>query len=418
MKYKFSVSKITILLFFAAFLLCLPMILFDGVARDAVSRYVPMADAFAASHWADAFHPRIPPLFVTISGIFQKIFFLSPEAACKTVSALFFALTVFPLMALFKLVFGDRYAVWGCSMYILCSRLIRIGGLGVRDTAKCFFLTLAAYGLLCFIRKLDWRSAVYCGLGCAGLALTRGDSLLFSLLFLLALCAGEIYKLKCFPIKTFCAGLLFLVLIAPWLAYEYRHTGWPVTEQRQAMILDRLFKRNPQPVPPITAPVTVSQKQAPAANKVIEEENDESFVKNLVKGFYPQYLIFILPVIFLRIYRKKMSAGEWVLLLIVFIHAFGMIAQIAIADKKLFIYKRYLIVATPLMFGWGAIGLRWLYDKIKRLVLFRYRWICRFALSIAIFILVMDGWSRVRKHRINPYLYEAAETYLGVDLKK
>ena len=429
MKYKNSINKTTILLFAAAFLLCLPMILFDNEpVSDLVSRYAPMTDAFANSIWSNAFHPRVPPLFVVTAGIFQKIFYISSEVACKTVSALFFALTVFPLMALFRLVYNNRYAVWGGCMYVICSRLLRIAGLGVRDSAKSFFLILAAYGLICFIKKMNWKSAAYCGAGCVGLALIRGDSLLFALLFLMALGVSEIYKLKRFPIKTMFTGLLFLALISPWLAYEYHHTGWPVTEIRHAIVLNRLLKRKPPELTPITPKVTTPQKQAavvatpqkPASvvNKVIVRKKNESFIKNLIKGFYPQFLIFILPVILFRIYRKKMSKYEWVLLTIVFLHAFGMIAQIAIADKRIFIYKRYLIVATPLMFGWGAIGVRWLYDNIKKIMSFRYRWICRFALCIAIFVFILDGWSRVRKYRLNPYLYELTETYFGVKLKK
>jgi hypothetical protein len=307
---------------------------------------------------------------------------------------------------------------------------------------------LAAYGLAYFMKTLDWKRAVYCVIGCAGLALTRGDSLFFALLFLLALGLVEIYKRKRFPVKTFCSGLLFLGLISPWVIYEYNQTGWPVTELRQAIILDRLFKTDrAQSVSVVNKPATVpvqvhsaaraakpAQTVAPlkaveATQRVkpvsvvdteplAEEKGEESFIENLLKGFYPQYLIFILPVIIFRIYRKKMSGGEFLLLAVVLLHAIGMIGQIAVADKKLFIYKRYLIVATPLMFGWGAIGLRWLYDNVKSRLRLKFRWICKFALCVVIVIFTMDGWSRVRKKRINPYLYRAVETCTGVQLRK
>ncbi|MDD5599890.1 MAG: hypothetical protein PHV82_18245, partial [Victivallaceae bacterium] len=216
----------------------------------------------------------------------------------------------------------------------------------------------------------------------------------------------------------FCAGLLFLFLISPWLLYEYRHTGWPVTELRQAVVLDRLFGRKTPQVCPVKVALSTSVRQLQVIDKVAEQEKDGYFIENLVKGFYPQYLIFILPVLIFRICRRKMSADELILLLMVFVHALGMVGQIAVADKKLFIYKRYLIVAAPLLFGWGAVGARWSYDKLRRSMTFRYRWVCTLIIFIVITGLIFDGWSRVRKKQLNPYLYEQVKTHIGVELRK
>jgi 4-amino-4-deoxy-L-arabinose transferase-like glycosyltransferase len=421
-------SRYTILLALAAFCLCLPILLFDSsIVRDVAARYAPMAEAFASGDWQNAFHPRIPPLFTVTTGIISRLFCLSGTAACEISSALFFALTVFPFMALMKKVFNQKYAIWATVMLIICSRLLRISGMGVRDTAKCFFLVLAAYGLVCFFRKYNWKGAVYCSLGCIGLALTRGDSSLFALLFLAAIALIEIFKQKRFPYKSLCAGLMLLVFTAPWAYYEYQHTGWPVMESRHATILNKIFKVEPSndslAVANITsrkAPANPAQKAPanPARKAKRLKKRNKEFLKNLWKGFYPQYLFFIIPVLFFRIRRKILKPEELILLSIVLLHAAGMIAQIAIADKQLFIYKRYLIVATPLLFGWAAIGLRWLVDKIKRILILKYRWLAKAVIIVLITISIFDAWSRVRKTQINPFFYKTFEQCTGINIKR
>lgn len=413
-------SKYTILLAIAAFFLCLPILFWDNsIVRDVAARYTPMVEAFARGDWQNAFHPRIPPLFIVIAGLVSRLFCLGGTVACEISSALFFALTVFPFMALMKKVFNQKYAMWATVMLIICSRLLRIAGMGVRDTAKCFFLVLAAYGLVCFFRKYNWKGAVYCSLGCIGLALTRGDSLLFALLFLASIALIELFKQKCFPYKSLCAVLMFLIFTAPWAYYEYQHTDWPVMESRHATILNKIFKTAPSNNSLAVANITSRKALAnPARKAKISNKSNKEFFENLWKGFYPQYIFFIIPVLFFRIRRKILKPEELILLLIVLLHAAGMIAQIAIADKQLFIYKRYLIVATPLLFGWAAIGLRWLVDKIKRILTLKYRWFAKAVIIVLITLSVFDAWSRVRKTQINPFFYKTFEQYIGIDIRR
>ena len=402
------------LLALGAFALCLPMLLFDNLpVSDVAARYAPMAEAFSHGNWQDAFHPRIPPLFVIVSGIFSYLFCMSGTAACELSSALFFALTVFPLMSLMRMVYNYKYAVWATAMFILSSRLLRIAGMGLRDSAKCFFIVLATYGLVCFFRKCNWKGAIYCSLGCVGLALIRGDSLLFALLFLAAIFIIEFLHEKKIPYKSICALLIFCIVISPWVYYEYQKTNWPVTEQRHAMILNKLFNSEPLKISEPVAHINSQKGHSHMGKKRDGELGD--FLKNLLKGLYPPYLIFIIPVLFVRIRNKKLSPEEIILLLALLIHTFGMIGQIAIADKRLFIYKRYLIVATPLTYGWAAIGLRWLFDKVKKNLKLKYRWIATAILIGWAIFFIFNAWSRVRKARINPFFYKFIEQYTGVD---
>ena len=410
----------TILLAIVAFILCLPMLLWDSSAvSDVAARYAPMTKAFVKGDWQNAFHPRIPPLLILLSGTIAYLFQLGGTVACEIISALFFAITVFPLTALMRKVFNYKYALWTTVMFICCSRLLRIAGMGLRDSAKCFFLVLATYGLVCFFQKYNWKGALYCALSCVGLALIRGDSLLFALLFMMAIAIIEISKLKRFPYKSFCAGVMFLILISPWCCYEYQKTGWPVTELRHAMLLDKIFKTEKAKGCSVVINVTDQKSSSDTLPRTKKGKTGiKYFLKNLLKGFYPQYLLFIIPVLFFRIKRKILTSEELILLSVVLIHAAGMIGQIAVADKRLFIYKRYLIVATPLLFGWAAIGLRWLFDKTRRFLNIKYRWLAKAAIVILIIVSLFDAWSRVRKAKLNPFLYKTFKQYTGINLKR
>ena len=121
---------------------------------------------------------------------------------------------------------------------------------------------------------------------------------------------------------------------------------------------------------------------------------------------YQPYLLFIILVLFVRTRNRKLSPEEFILLLALLIHTIGVIGQIAIADKELSIYKRYLIIASPLSFGWAAIGLRWLYDRVRKFLKLKYRSIAEVSIAGFIIFFIFNAWSRVRKARINPFFYE------------
>lgn len=274
------------LLTLAAFLLCLPMLLFDSLpVSDVAARYASMAEAFAHGNWPEAFHPKIPPLFIIVAGIFAYLFRMNGTAACELGSALFFALTVFPLMTLMKKVYNYKYAIWTTAMYILSSRLLRIAGMGLRDSAKCFFIVLAAFGLIYFFQKYNWKGAIYCSIGCAGLALTRGDSLVFALLFLAAVFIIEFLYEKKIPYKSICAVLIFSVAVSPWVYYEYQKTRWPVTDQRHAKILNGILDKKPLKITGTVANITAHKSSHTKENK--KKEGIKDFWKNLLKGLVP-----------------------------------------------------------------------------------------------------------------------------------
>ena len=121
-------------------------------APDVATRYAPMAEAFAAGEWNYAFHPRIPMLHQTLAGCFCWLFGISGFAGCRLAAVLVFALCVFPLYSLFRLVWNERVAWIGTFLYVICAELQQIAGEGLRDNLKTLAVALVALALVVLCR--------------------------------------------------------------------------------------------------------------------------------------------------------------------------------------------------------------------------------------------------------------------------
>lgn len=226
-------------------LLCLPMILCERVpTQDTASRYIPMIRELAAGNWRNAFCPRIQPLFPCIGAVLACLGIPSFTAA-KTASTLLFALGVFPVYAIHRDTFGRTIGRWATVLYMLSPRLVRYGGSGLRDSGKTLFLLAAGYGLITFRRKPSWEAAAWAGGGCVGMILIRGDGLVVAavslvVLLLLDLLAAPGRRFR-FPARAIGTVAAVGLLISPWVLYEYRVTGVPVTDSRQIPLIRKAF---------------------------------------------------------------------------------------------------------------------------------------------------------------------------------
>lgn len=369
------------MLFVAALLLTvLPVLLTGQPMRDVAARYAPMARAFAEGDWAFAFHPRIPPLFPLFAGVLAS-FGLEPFGAAKLVASLCFALTVFPLYALLKLVFSRRTAAIGCCFYLFCPYLLRLAGEGLRENAKMFALIWAVWAVVAI-----WRSRrgilPYLALGtaCAWMILVRDDSVLFAGCFLTAALCFEIAgRLR--PWRSIAAGGLMLLLIAPYLCYNWRVIGYPVPGIRFAILWEKVFPPRPASA---TAPVGGSSgsvnksvpaaRPDPAASAAVfaqveepqEKEPFSEFLTSVGKGIYLPFALPALWMVFLRLRRRRWSSSETVLFCCYLGHTVLLIAEILVFDRKLYVSRRYLLPAAPLAFGWTALAAEELYRLAGR----------------------------------------------------
>jgi len=409
-----------------------------------------MAEAFGAQKWRFAFHPRIPPFFTTISGIISWTTGWDGFMSTKIASVLFFVLGVFPLYGIFRNIFEQQVASLGVILYICCSYILRLAYSGMRESAKGFSFLLAVYGLsYIYKHRRKTTGYLYCCLGCAGLALLRGDCLIYAVIFLCAALVFELVDKTPFhvPYRSIWAVCLFVLFISPWIHYQYRVIGYPVTETRIAFIFSKIeaklgidwlhnkdaeiilpgeFLRSedsqessePKTAPgnnfPVTPARNLGQNKQPAPEK--EEtgplqasgrtlKNKDSvlgFIESLIKGFYPHFALFAVPVIFFRIKRKSWTTLETILLVVLIGHALIQVGQVAVSDHRLYVSKRYLLSAAPLSFGWAAIGMTYAYETFFQRFSPDKRKLIGLILLISLFAaLYLDGASRINRSFLN-----------------
>lgn len=368
-------------LFFLAVLLCLPIIWLDDIpARDVASRYAPMADAFVRGDWKYAFHPKVPGLVTTLAGIVVWLTNCGGFTACKIVSCLFFALTVYPLYGIMKLTFDRKIAFVAVVMTVFCSHLMRLAYSGLRDTAKGFAFILAVYGLILLYRNRNhFAGYLTCAVGAGMLLLTKGDCALYAVLLVLAGMLFELYfnSKWHFPFRSFCGCVLILLITLPTLYYNYQKVGYPVPEVRIGIVMSKIvpFIKNENAEVQLPSEKNknseikkvegVPQKHKKVVVKRYLSGSFSKFFHGLVKGFYPYFFVFALPVIFFRIRRKKWKPEETIILSALMGHALLLVLQIMIFDHALYVSRRYLLPVAPLAFGWSALCIMQLWNYLS-----------------------------------------------------
>lgn len=208
-----------------------------SVERDMVGYYEPMARAFAASDWDNAFVTGVPVLQPVLAGVLCRLFPASASAALMFLGCAFFVLTVFPLYGICRRYFSGAWAGIGCCLFVLAPVVSKTSCVGILDAGKVFFLTAC---LCCVLRIMDrvfLRDYLLLAVSGAGLILIRGEGvLLFALLAAMvgvhALCTVDgrrgLRLLFCA-----CCAVAVLALIAPRGVQMYRCTGVFAVEGRQ-----------------------------------------------------------------------------------------------------------------------------------------------------------------------------------------
>lgn len=254
----------TWLFFILLTLLMLPLILLNDIPySDVASRYAPMAEAFSQGDWRFAFHPRIQPIFPVMSGVIAFIFQIDGFLACKLAGAFMLIIGVFPLWHGVKNLYGERQAKLALVLYLFCPYLMRLGYAGLRESTSCFAILLAYYAMsLLFKNKRSLLGVFYISLSSSILLLNRGDTVIAVGCFFLVLLIWDVLVHK-LPWRTFGAGVLVLLLISPWLYYNYRQIGYGVPDVRHAAAIRSLeqrlnfkFPTNPTPNMPLDIEMT------------------------------------------------------------------------------------------------------------------------------------------------------------------
>ena len=155
---------------------------------DSISRYAPMAEAFARGDWWMAYHPRFGVLFTTLAGVVASVTGLNGDCACQVVSVGFLAFSAVPVWALVRRVFGDeRVASVAAVLVLIATEYFMLAEDGLRDTVRIFGLAAC---VLSFFSGRSWTLAL--GLFC--LVTVRTDLLLISGAILAAWWASVLFS--------------------------------------------------------------------------------------------------------------------------------------------------------------------------------------------------------------------------------
>jgi len=416
--------RVCLALFGLALLLCAPYVFLQPVPlRDVASRYAPMVRAFAEGHIADALHPRVQPLFVLASGALAWCG-VEPFAAVKLASSVFFAVAVFPVFWLHRLLFGRAVAVYAGVLYVLCPRLVRIGAVGLRDSLRTLLLVLAVAALVAFLRRRSWRAAFLVAVSTAGMVLTRGDAVPFALCVLLVLLVLDGVDLRPqfrvrFPGRALAGTVLAGVLVSPWVIFCIHATGYPVTATQQIPALRKIERvtgvalrfgtgRMPESAPSVAsavAAVPAGPSTLPEASPPPSSASESVWAlaaRQVVKGLFPVYVILALPVVCWRVWRRQVLAAEWLVLGALGGHVLLLLGMLVLpvigADSEdVEVPARYFAAGLPFLLGWAAMGLLAVYSLIVKHVPLRgISVLANLALVVVVAALVWDGQKGVR----------------------
>ena len=405
--------RLPLLLFAAALVIGLiATTLVQHPDNDPASRYIPMIREMAAGNWDRAFHPRIQPLFILVGAGFASLG-LTPFAAAKAASVLFYALTVFPAYWLYRRFFAPREMLWGLLYCLSFPYLLRYSLVGLRDSANTFFIVCLAVGLVAFYRDRRWTAVAGTALAAAGMTLTRGESVVhaglgLALLAGMALLAPAADRRR--DLAKVAGGiLLFAIAISPWVIYCQRTTGWPVTAAQEIPALRKLEQisgirlhgetRLPEHetirlAASPAAPVLSSPQQEQESATATPKHSLFSFKETL--GVIPFYLTLAAAGMLLRRRRGAWSKGES-LLLGLFIGIEMIIICLVCGTGGDYLGKRYLGGAMPLVLGWAGVAMTALWAWIQQtLASPLWRWPALLACVVSLTSGTWDGLTPAR----------------------
>jgi len=318
----------------------------------------------------------ISPGLVTAAGLLSLQGYLDAFTAAKIISALFFAVTVFPLFYLHKRILDRRIAIVAVILFVFCSAMLRYAGSGLQETGKTFFFILSVYALVRSIDQRKWAFVMLLIFGISGLVLIRPEGFVIGALLFVYFIFYDIKgignkKNYEFPKKSIIALLMVFVICTPWMLYEYRTAGYFVPHVRVADALEQCLPeeikalvKNPSPV--LMPDVQISPEDNFniydfSSEKMMNQSLWDRMFRPVFKGFFRIYLLFAIIGAYLRIRRKEWLRLDTVLLSLVILHTMMMI----FLPGGGWVLARYIIPAMPLVLGWSAIGVLMILDFLR-----------------------------------------------------
>lgn len=210
---------------------------------DVFERYAPMADAFAAGDWVDAYHPRYCVLFQTLTGMLVWLLGCSGITACQIVAITFFVFAAPVLWAVSRRAFDEETAWWSVALYFVSAELVELAADGWRDDCRILPILLAVYAFQTLLGKRPEDSANKASFAMAAsqlLVITlRADAFLISsiilFVFTVAALVSRRWRASLLPVGAW----LLAVALNSLMVYSY--TGWFVPSDHYIRFLEAVL---------------------------------------------------------------------------------------------------------------------------------------------------------------------------------
>lgn len=325
------------------------------IYRDCAHVYAYAAREIGSGNFADGWYSRVPMLNILLSGALAA---LGVEAfrAAVIVSCGFYFFTLFPLRRFLEDFLSPAAAAWGCLLYAVAPKVIRFSTSGLIDSGRNFFLIAALMYLFRLRERLSRRDGVLFGLSLAGLAVSRGEELPFSVMLLFALPVLTWLE----PPRGFCregqrllavfslALVVFAAGLSPFCLINGCRRGIFVTDLRiaEAMFPDRVAR-------PLSAPESGPRAEKPPVKKISDS------LANVLRGGYELYWGFAAVGAIVLVRRRRWNWRHTLLWCIFLLHT-ALYFKVGIA-------YRYSIYLVPLFMPFTMTGVSFCCGQLARL---------------------------------------------------
>lgn len=191
---------------------------------DTLCRYAPMAEAFAAGNWSEAFHPRFATGMPFVAGMVRLATGLDGLSACAAVATLAWAMCAIPLFSIADSVFGRTAAWFALVLFFICPQPLLWALKGLREPFKMLGVLLTVDAILRG-RTGGWRAFAVAAGGFSLLLTFKCDTVLTAFVLALAFAVVDRFGRRTWVL----AGFSALILQANcWLVYVWTGYWLPV----------------------------------------------------------------------------------------------------------------------------------------------------------------------------------------------
>lgn len=197
-------------------------LVYPTTSSDTLSRYAPMAEAFARGEWVQAYHPRFGVLFPTLAGAFAWLLPIDGVQATQIAGTLLWVAASCLAWLLASRLFDEKAGLFAAILVFISPELSNYAMDGLREGGKAFAL-LACATVFAGVRGSAWWGA----LGVFVLVTLRVDSIVLGTLMPFAFLVWALARrqpLQAVPAFVACAFGLFLMC---WMTHAYEGVWAP-----------------------------------------------------------------------------------------------------------------------------------------------------------------------------------------------